>query len=257
MQEIRIASTIDRTLQPSLWHHPGGGEPVPLVVGLHTWSYDRFNQEKNYLPLCLEYGCALLLPEFRGRNIESNPQRADACGSEKAIRDVLDAVRWAAENYPIDRENIFLLGCSGGGQMALLAAEAAPELFRAVEAWCPVSDLTLWHRYLSERGKRYIRHMEACTGGTPETRPEEYARRSPSTRAEKLKDLPVSIHHGRNDPIVPFRHSLLFAEKLEASGNDRVYLDIFDGGHEQIPAHSFEWFAKLVGKTKTTVAITG
>ena len=72
-----------------------------------------------------------------------------------------------------------------------------------------------------------------------------------------MKDLPVSIHHGRHDKVVPFRHSVDLAHALEATGNPEVYLDIFDGGHEQIPAHSFEWFAKLAGKRKSTVRITG
>jgi len=257
MLEISVTSTLDGSPEPSLWHHPGGETPVPLVVGLHTWSYDRFNQEKNYLPLCRKYGWALLLPEFRGRNMTKNPRKSEACGSALARQDVIDAVEHVCAEYPVDRKNVFLLGCSGGGQMALLAAETAPELFRAVEVWCPVSDLTLWHKYLTERGKHYIRHIEACTGGTPEERPEEYLFRSPSARLERLGDLPVSIHHGRHDPIVPFRHSVAFAEKLEAVGNDRLYLDIFDGGHEQIPAHSFEWFAKLVGIRETSLAITG
>ena len=96
-----------------------------------------------------------------------------------------------------------------------------------------------------------------CLGGTPEARPEEYDLRSPARHVEALKELPVSIHHGRHDEVIPFRHSAELAENLEKTGNDRVYLDIFDGGHEQNPAHSFEWFSKLAGTTKTTVGITG
>ena len=257
IREITVTSTLDGTPQPSLYYHPGDETPVPLVVGLHTWSYDRFNQKKVYLPLCRRYRYALLLPEFRGPNLDKNPQKADACGSAKAVRDVIDAVRQVAAESAVDRKNIFLLGCSGGGHMALLTAETAPELFRAVEVWCPVSDLGLWHRYLTEKGKHYIRHLVACTGGTPDTRPDEYARRSPSTHPERLNPLPVSIHHGRHDTIVPFRHSVILAEKLEAAGHDRLYLDIFDGGHEQNPAHSFEWFAKLAGSASGTVGITG
>jgi len=253
MREITVTSTLDGTSQPSLYYHPGEGEPVPLVVGLHTWSYDRFNQQRHYLSLCRERRYALLLPEFRGPNLDSNPHCADACGSAKAVGDVLDAVRQVAADPGIDRGNIFLLGCSGGGQMALLAAEAAPELFRAVEAWCPVTDLERWHRYAVEAGKHYARHIEACTGGDPG----EYARRSPATHPERLARLPVSIHHGRHDTVVPFRHSVAFAERVVAAGNDRVYLDIFDGGHEQIPARSFEWFAKLAGKRSGTIRITG
>lgn len=257
MNEILIESTIDRTLQPSLYYHPETSDPVPLAVGLHTWSYDRFNQEENYLPLCRKHGFALLLPEFRGPNLDSNPNRGNACGSRKACQDVIDAVGYVCKNHRIDRNSIFLLGCSGGGHMALLAAETCPELFRAVEVWCPVSDLVLWHLFLTETRQHYVCHLEACTGGSPETNPEEYALRSPSTRAERLKNIPVSIHHGRHDDVVPFRHSVKLAEKMEAAGNDRVYLDIFDGGHEQIPAHSFEWFCKLSGRKSGMVGITG
>ena len=257
MREILVASSIDGTKQPSLFFHPGAGTPAPLVVGLHTWSYDRFNQEKNYLPLCREYGFALLLPEFRGANLEGNPRRAEACGTELARQDVIDAVGYVCENFAVDRDNIFLLGCSGGGHMALLAAETKPRLFRAVEVWCPVSDLVKWHIYQTECDGGYARHIEACLGGSPEELPEEYVRRSPARHTELLKDLPVSIHHGRHDEVVPFRHSVELAESVEAAGNRRVYLDVFDGGHEQKPAHSFEWFAKLAGQREKAVKLTG
>ena len=74
---------------------------------------------------------------------------------------------------------------------------------------------------------------------------------------EFLKNLPVSIHHGRHDTVVPFQHSRRLAEMLETEGNTQVYFDIFDGGHEQNPAHSFEWFEKLAGKRNSSVGITG
>lgn len=257
MDEILIGSSIDGSLEPSLYYHPDPSKPVPLVVGLHTWSYDRFNQAENYLPLCRKHQFALLLPEFRGPNLDSNPRKTEACGSEKARRDVIDAVNHVCKISAIDRSNIFLLGCSGGGHMALLAAETAPELFRAVEVWCPVSDLIRWHSFLSETRQHYTRHIEACLGGTPEEFPEEYAARSPVSHPELLKNLPVSIHHGRHDTVVPFQHSRRLAEMLETEGNTQVYLDIFDGGHEQNPAHSFEWFEKLAGNRNGSVGITG
>ena len=114
MDTIQVKSALDGTLQPSLFFRPQTEAPVPLVVGLHTWSYDRFNQTENYLPLCEQYGWALLLPEFRGPNLTSNPHRHDACGSLKARRDILDSVEYVTRTSAIDYENIFLLGCSGG-----------------------------------------------------------------------------------------------------------------------------------------------
>lgn len=62
------------------------------MVGLHTWSYNRFNQLSAMLPLCRERGWALLLPEFRGPNLKNNPRVRQACASEVARRDILDAV---------------------------------------------------------------------------------------------------------------------------------------------------------------------
>ena len=257
MREISVKSSLDGTFQPSLLFDAGGDAPAPLVVGLHTWSYDRFNQEKNYLPLCEKYGFSLLLPEFRGPDLATNPKKNEACGTLLARQDVIDAVVYVCENYAIDRNNIFLLGCSGGGHMALLAAETEPKLFRAVEVWCAVSDLVKWHEFQPKCKRNYAPHIEACLGGTPEELPDEYIRRSPARHVEALKDLPVSIHHGRHDPVVPFAQSVELAKNIEATGNPRVYLDIFDGGHEQLPHHSFEWFAKLAGKKKDAVTITG
>ena len=200
---------------------------------------------ENYLPLCERYGWALLLPEFRGPNLEVNPHRSDACGSLKARRDILDAVEHAARTAPIDRGNIFLLGCSGGGHAALLSAEDAPEVFRAVDVWCPVSSLNAWHAHLTETRQHYVRDLEACLGGSPADVPDEYALRSPSEHLAALKTTAVSIHHGRHDDVVPYRHSVDFVRKLEAAGAENVYFEVFDGEHEQFPSHSFEWFARL------------
>ena len=257
MEQIEVVSSLDGSRQPSLFQMPETAKAVPLVVGLHTWSFNRFNQVPNYLPLCRAFGWALLLPEFRGPNLDDNPQCTDACGSRLARQDVLDAVRHVCGANPIDESNIFLLGCSGGGHMALLMAEEAPALFRAVDVWCPVSNLRKWHEHLVRAGLHYPRHIEACLGGLPDERPDEYESRSPSSYPEKLKGLPVSIHHGRHDPVVPFRHSAELARAIDQTGNDHLYLDIFDGGHEQIPSRSFEWFAKLAGIAKASVKITG
>ena len=163
----------------------------------------------------------------------------------------------AAGISPIDRADIFLLGCSGGGHAALLTAEKDPETFCAVDAWCPVSGLTAWHRHLTETGQHYVHDMEACLGGTPESVPDEYALRSPSEHSASLRDLPVSIHHGRHDDVVPYTHSLEFVRKLESIGAKEIYFEVFDGEHEQFPEHSFEWFARLANKGSAAVRITG
>ena len=48
-EEILVESTLDGTLQPSLFYR-AKESGRPLLVGLHTWSHNRFNQIKNMLP---------------------------------------------------------------------------------------------------------------------------------------------------------------------------------------------------------------
>ena len=74
--EIAVRSTVDGSKEPSLLYIPETAheKTVPLVVGLHTWSYDRFNKMDAYLPFCKSRGWALLLPEFRGPNLRTNPR---------------------------------------------------------------------------------------------------------------------------------------------------------------------------------------
>ena len=43
-REILIKSTMDGTMQPSLFYKSESNEKRPLLVGLHTWSYDRFTR---------------------------------------------------------------------------------------------------------------------------------------------------------------------------------------------------------------------
>lgn len=248
MKEIEVKSSVDGSAEKSLFFFPDGAENVPLVVGLHTWSYDRFNQKDVLLPFCRKFGWALLLPEFRGPNLESNPRRLQTAGSEIARQDVFDAIAGVTGKYAIDTSKIFLSGGSGGGMMALLVAGTKPEVFRGVSAWCPITDLALWHR----ENRSYSGHVEACCGGAPDDFWDEYAMRSPINLAENLRNVRLSIHHGRNDDVVHYSHTLKFVERLGVENSEELYFEIFDGRHELRPERTFEWFRNLALKQNIT-----
>ena len=245
-KEIEVVSTMDKSPEKNLLFYPENKTNVPLVVGLHTWSIDRFNQQKNLLPLCMERGWALLLPEFRGANLNTNPRAAQACASKLARQDVIDAVKWVIAKYPVDLGNIFLLGGSGGGHMALMMAAYAPQLWRAVRSWCPITDLVDWHA----ENKNYAPHIAACCGGVPDDKTAaEYKDRSPIQHLESLMPANLSIHHGRFDISVPYTHTLKLAMQLEAMRHPKLFFEIFDGGHEFKPDIAFNWFDKLYNAT--------
>ena len=221
--EIIVKSSLDGSCQPSLFF-PARGEGRPLIVGLHTWSYDRNNQITNLLPEAEKHDFNLLLPEFRGPNLMSNPKCTEACASPLAVRDVLDAIEYVSGEYSIDTESIFLIGLSGGGHMALMVAANAPELFRAVASYVPITDLAAW----CEENPNYRPHVEACCG-----RREEMLLRSPISYVDSLSRANLKIFHGKFDNVVPMEQSLrLYQSIMAMAPRSRVFLDIFDGGHE-------------------------
>lgn len=235
MEEIRIRSTADGTMQPSLWRKAASPEKRPLLVGLHTWSYDRFNQVEILLPWAEKYDLNLILPEFRGPNLAENPDRALACGSVCAIQDIRDAVDWAVREEGADPGEVYLYGASGGGHMALMMAGFCPEVFTAIAAFVPITDLKQW----AEENPHYRPHILACCGGSEE----EMAKRSPISYIDRIAEANVRIFHGKYDPSVPYTHSTrLFRAVSERYPLSRVFLDIFAGGHEADEEAAFTWF---------------
>ena len=245
VKEITAISSIDSSAEQSLFYFPPGKtNAVPLVVGLHTWSCERTNQLAALLPLCQKRGWALLLPEFRGPNLTGNPRAKQACASRLAKQDIIDALDWVIKNNSIDEKNIFLVGGSGGGHMALMMAAYAPFRFRAVSSWCPITDLAAWHG----QNAGYSAHIEACCGGKPGASPaidHEYSARSPLFQVAAMTNANLSVHHGRFDTSVPYSHTMNLAAELEKLGAKNLFFEIFDGGHEIRSDVAFQWFDKL------------
>lgn len=209
--QVAIPSTFDGSSQPARLLAPAEAleTPAPLLLWLHTWGND-YRQNLDVpaaVRECRRRGWIFLQPDFRGPN--KNPA---ACGSDAALTDLLDAVTWARRHYRVDDARIYLLGQSGGGHMALLAAGRFPGRWSAVSAWVPISDLARWHAQGTVRGNSYPRDVEACCGGPPsDTTAAEYARRSPITHLPRAAGLPIHIAAGIHDGhtgSVPIDHTL-------------------------------------------------
>lgn len=247
--EILVKSTIDSTNQPSLFYKSETNEKRPLLVGLHTWSHDRFNQIGNMLPYAEKYDFNLLLPEFRGDNLKTNPNCTKACGSDYAKQDIKDAIDYVIENENIDSENIFLLGLSGGGHMSLLMAGFCPGYFKAIGAYVPITDLEKWVK----QNKNYSDHVLACCCNDVN----EMRKRSPLYYVDTIAKANFKIFHGKFDPVVPVSQSLeLYDEIIKKYPDARVFLDVFDGGHEIDMEAAFYWLISQYKGTKK-VQVTG
>jgi acetyl esterase/lipase len=205
----------DGAVQPAMWYVPAGKTEFPLLVGLHTWSggFDQTINGPDYAAWCQKNGWAFIHPHFRGPN-----RSPEAMGSPRAIQDVVEAVEWALTSQPgIDKQRIYLVGCSGGAYMALLMAAKHPEIWAGISAWCPISDIAQWHADHTKNGVpgRYAQDIEAALGGAP-TPGSEFARdaeeRSPLKWLGNARKVPLDINAGVQDGrkgSVPFTHSLL------------------------------------------------
>ena len=203
--EVRIRSSADHSLQPSYYFCPDGlargGEKVPLLVALHSWSYGYTGLDLASWALeeAQKRGWAMLYPHFRGPNW--TPQ---ACGSDLAVQDIADAVRWAIARGDVDPDRVYILGGSGGGHMALLMAGRHPGLWAGVYAACPPADLARWHAQClaqpeGNSNRVYAKNLVDACGGTPAERPREYAKRSATTHLSAARGVPIQISTGIHD----------------------------------------------------------
>ena len=209
---VKITSSEDGTAQPCYviepkqLHKNAKGE-TPLLVSLHSWSGNYTQRNSAFEKACVEEGWIYVFPDFRGAN--KTPQ---ACGSELAQQDILDAVAWAKSKYSIDPGRVYLAGVSGGGHMTMLMAARHPQQWTACSAWVGISDLAAWHAKHKDGG--YGQMMRACCEGAPGDSAavdRQYRQRSPLTFLAQAKDVPLDIAAGILDGhtgSVPIRHSL-------------------------------------------------
>ena len=245
MKQINFLSKIDQSMQPALILPAVGKSPCPLAVCLHTWSYGLEHLDESLPQQCDERSWHFIYPLFRGPNW--NPE---ACGSDFVVSDIVCAVEYMKENYNVDESRIYLIGGSGGGMVSLLMAGRRPEIWSAVSAWCPVSDIATWYVQLIEKKvnsgeRRYADHILAVCGGNPITCPEASKQakyRSPLTwlkgaKGKVILDIQAGIHDGHWGSV-PVSHSILAFNEV-ADPEDRISSeDIkYIVEKEEIPVH--------------------
>lgn len=229
--KVLIKSSRDETEQPNYVLLPDefapAGKPVPLLVSLHSWSGDLEQHNEPLEKLANERGWICLFPNFRGRN-----DQPEACGSELAQQDILDAVEWVTTKYPVDKQRIYLTGSSGGGHMTMMMVGRHPDVWAAASAWVGISDLSAWYRKHAAEDDGYGQMMRKVCGGKPgdsEAIDRQYRMRSPLTYLHQAIGVPIDIAAGVHDGYtgsVPVRHSLeAFNAIAKADGSEVITAD--------------------------------
>jgi dipeptidyl aminopeptidase/acylaminoacyl peptidase len=157
-------------------------------------------------------GYAVLQPNFRGSSGYGDAwfQKNGFQSWRTAIGDVTDGGRWLVSQGIADPKKLSIVGWSYGGYAALQSAVIAPDLFKAVVAIAPVTDLA----QLRQDALKYSSGLidRDFIGSGPHIR-----EGSPALHASAIK-APVILFHGSLDSNVPIAQSRLMNDKLRDAG---------------------------------------
>lgn len=219
----------DGTEIPGYLTLPAGsdGKNLPAIVLPHGgpaardyWGFDWIVQ------FFTARGYAVLQPNYRG----SSGYGAAWYGRngfkawDVAIGDVNDAGRWLVSQGIADPEKLAITGWSYGGYAALQSQVMDPDLYKAVVAIAPVTDLGFLRD--DARGYTNARLVRDYIGKGP-----HIEAGSPRRHADKFV-APVALFHGTLDINVEVRHARAMADSLKDAGKQVSYTEYDDLQHD-------------------------
>jgi len=198
---------------------------LPAIVMPHggpgsrdSWGFDWLAQ------FYAQRGYVVLQPNFRGSDgygeawFESNGFRS----WKNAIGDVCDAGRWIVKEGMADPSKLAIVGWSYGGYAALQANVLDPDLFKAVVAIAPVTDLELL------KSQHALKYSDAFVGSDWIGSGPHIKEGSPAQNAGVFK-VPVLMFQGDMDLNVDIAQPRLMDRELRRAGKSSqliVYKDL-------------------------------
>ncbi|NUM43193.1 MAG: S9 family peptidase [Anaerolineales bacterium] len=208
---------------------PDGEGPFPTIVdmiggpgGVQANSFNPGSQA------WVDHGFAFLSVNYRGCSSFGKEHETKIFGNPGywEVEDLVAARQWLVDQGIAHPEQVFLTGWSYGGYLTLMGVGARPELWAGGMAGIAIAD---WRVQWEDTAPMLRGYQEALLGGTPTENPEQYAKSSPITYAERV-NAPVLIIQGRNDTRTPARPIEMYEQKLQALGKN-IQVVWFETGH--------------------------
>jgi dipeptidyl aminopeptidase/acylaminoacyl peptidase len=209
-------------------------EPLSMVLFVHggpwardTWGLNGFHQwlaNRGYAVLSVNYrGSTGLGKDF------TNASQKEWAG--KMHDDLLDAVKWAADQKIADPAKVAIMGGSYGGYATLVGLTFTPEVFACgVDIVGPSNLITL----LNTIPPYWKPMLDLFTSRIGDHRTEEGRKlleaRSPLSRVDKIK-RPLLIGQGANDPRVKQSESDQIVKAMKEKNIPVTYVLYPDEGH--------------------------
>jgi dienelactone hydrolase len=232
LENVRLANVrpvtypaADGTVIPAYLTLPPGsdGRNLPAVVLPHGGPEARDEWGFDWLPQYLaNQGYAVLQPNYRGSAGygEAWLQQNGFRSWRTSIGDITAGARWLASQGIADPRRMAIVGWSYGGYAALQSGVTEPDLFRAIVAIAPVTDL----QQVKDDARYFTsaRNVAEYIGDGPHV-----AEGSPLRHAARI-NAPVLLFHGERDLNVLAGHSRRMHDALRDAGK-RSELTVFPG----------------------------
>lgn len=219
----------DGTMVPAYLTLPPGsdGKNLPAIVMPHggpssrdEWGFDWLAQ------YFVARGYAVLQPNYRGSSGMGSQwfQKNGFQSWETAISDVNAAGRWLEAEGIAGAGKLAIVGWSYGGYAALQSAVLDPNLYKAIVAIAPVTDLDR----VREEARNYSNFLlvDNFIGKGPHV-----AAASPARHAEVFQ-APVLLFHGDTDTNVNVAESRLMQSRLKDAGKQVSYVEFAGLDHQ-------------------------
>ncbi len=226
---------------------PSSQDTFPLVIFIHGGCWLSAYNLDHVTTACsdlVKAGYAVWTPEYRRVGDEGG-------GYPNTFKDVqasVDFARALADIYPLDLENVVVMGHSAGGHLALWLAiqenlaknsrlyNPNPLPLKGVISLAGITDLTAYDEIGNDCSTAVVKLM----GGSATEMDARYYKGSPINLLPA--NIPIRMIHGDKDDIVPISQSVAFAKKAKAKGDDIQVLTIEGGGHfDMVSPHSAAW----------------
>lgn len=212
----------DGTMIPGYLTLPPGssGKGLPAIVMPHggpsardEWGFDWLVQ------YFVARGFVVLQPNYRGSSGYGSAwyQKNGFQSWRTAIGDVNDAGRWLLGQGIAAPGKLSIVGWSYGGYAALQSQVLAPDLFGAVVAIAPVTDLGKLRQ--DSVNRQSYRLVDAFIGEGPHVK-----EGSPALNARSFK-APVLMFHGTYDQNVSVDQARLMEQRLRDAGKAVTYVE--------------------------------
>jgi dipeptidyl aminopeptidase/acylaminoacyl peptidase len=214
VQTVQVKAA-DGTLIPGYLTLPPGssGKGLPAIVMPHGGPESRDEWGFDWLAQYFAHkGYAVLQPNFRG-SYGYGEQWFLENGYKSwrvAVGDVSDSGRWLVSQGIANPAKLAIVGWSYGGHAALQSGVIAPDLFKAIVAIAPVTDLEEHKNASILTSAQRIQRERIGVG--PHVK-----EGSPAQNAGAIK-APVMLFHGDLDFNVRILQSRLMEDKLKAAG---------------------------------------